>query len=399
MHSSTTTAPYRVLIVSRERGLDSQYGLGKSIQKICSNIEKDTIIFKYVSLSDTEQYHRKWRGIFTLFCKPFGNAGDILKEALLQGMYAASVIRLDSSIHAVWFQDPYMIAGFQLGLIKQGKFKSPLPLFLSEHGLGSYTSAIQQDGVSVPRYIYKALIQIEQFLIKDVANVFFPSKAALEAAGQDFSLSHTPKNWLAIPHGHNNISDLSIPTIREAKSNNAKQAMVLAVGRLAPVKNYPILIGAIAELQSQGYPIQLIIAGAGDLAEFRVTNNTDRLHPPPILGHSEDVQTLYSECTIYVSCCENESFGLANLEAMSAGAACILPNKGAAAEIGALGAILITMNKTNLVSAIKELLDDQNQLIHWQTKAKEASSQHPTWIETSKQYQAALLRGLAKQSI
>ena len=396
MHSSTTFSTHRILIVSREQGLDSQYGLGKSIQKICSNIEKDTITFKYISLIDTKQYHKKWRGIFTLFCKPFSNAGNILKEALLQGMYAASVIRLDSSIHAVWFQDPYMIAGFQLGLLKQGKLKTPLPLFLSEHGLGSYTSAIKQDGVKVPRYIYNVLIQIEQLLVKDIANVFFPSKAALEAACQDFSLSNIPKNWQIIPHGRKNIIDPGMPTTREVKSNNDKQVIVLAVGRLAPVKNYPILIEAIADLQSQGYPIQLILAGAGDLVEFRVTNNTDRLHPPPILGHIDDVQTLYSKCSIYVSCCENESFGLANLEAMSAGAACKLPNKGASTEIGALGAKLITMNKTNLVSSLKELLDDQNQLMHWQTKAKEAAIQHPTWQETAKQYQAAFLKELGK---
>jgi glycosyltransferase involved in cell wall biosynthesis len=396
MHFSTTTAPYRVLIVSRERGFDSQYGLGKSIQKICSYIDKNLLTFKYLTLSDTELYQKKWRRIFSVFCRPFGSAGDIFRDALLQGMYVASIIKLDKSIHAIWFQDPYMIAGFRLGLAKQGKFKSHLPLFLSEHGLGSYTSAIQQDGVTIPSYTYKTLVQIERLLIKDIAKIFFPSHAAFHAASQDFSINHTPEQWQVIPHGRGDILDERVEKQNEAPSSQTKQMTVLAVGRLAPVKNYSILIESIAELQHQGYPIELIIAGAGDLNVFRIQNNTDQLCPKPTLGHSDDVQTLYSECTIYVSCCENESFGLANLEAMSAGAACILPNKGAAAEIGALGALLITMNKNNLVIAIKELLDHPEQLKQWRTKAKGAALQHQTWRETAKQYQVAFIKELDK---
>jgi len=379
--------PIRLLVVTREHGLDRLYGLGRSIGRVCEELRSVGYAIHYLSLDETQGFHHRWDRLIRPFLSYFGSAKGLVSQTLTQGA-AACRVALKEKPDLIWLQDPLMAAGFRLCLLAHGRLKSPAPIIVTQHGLGSYSWAVLQDGIELNNRHYRRLLDWEGRQLNWAKQIVFPSKAARDAATRDFNLTQPPPDWTVIEHGLETPPAIDRDSARQALNIDSGQIMVLAMGRLAPVKNYRVLIDAVATLQGEGLNLQLVIAGAGDIPQFYEEMELARLSPQPILGHRSDTADLLVACDVYVSSCEKESFGLANIEALAAGAPSIFASSGASQEIGGTGAWLIPMQHSHLVRALRILCTQPSMRDFWHTLALENASQRASWHSVSLVYDA-----------
>lgn len=374
-----------VLVVSREQGLDRHYGLGRSVGRICEELNQLGVNTVPLSLEETTPYHRRWSSRLSFLSRWFGAAAQLVVQSFIQGAAAADQ-QLQHQYSAVWLQDPLMVAGYRLGLLRRGRRLLPGKLVVSQHGLGSFTWAVLQDGITLEQKHYVRLLRWERYQLSLVDSVVYPSQAALNLALRDFNLATRPSNWHSILHGMDSHAAPNRASARAHLGLDPNTLYVVALGRLASVKRYPLLVEAVRTLQSEGMQVQLRIAGAGDIERFAEENAIDAMEYPVQLGHTEDSALLLSACDIYVSCCDKESFGLANQEAIAAGAACILPAAGAAPEVAASGAWLINMDQASLTAALRELCQHPELRASWRQRAQAIATTKQGWRAVANDY-------------
>jgi alpha-1,6-mannosyltransferase len=116
----------------------------------------------------------------------------------------------------------------------------------------------------------------------------------------------------------------------ELVQGDADSTVLFYAGRLVPEKNLSLLIEMLARLDPA--TSRLAVAGSGILSESLQRECTQRgLRNVTFLGHIADRETLadyYANADIFVHPNPREPFGIAPLEAMSAGLALIAPNTG-----------------------------------------------------------------------
>ena len=110
------------------------------------------------------------------------------------------------------------------------------------------------------------------------------------------------------------------PARRASLAASADARLLVYAGRYAPEKNLAVLIDAIAAL---GKPYELVLAGAGALPPSLPPN----VRVLPFVAGREALASVLASCDAFVHAGDQETFGLAALEAM----ACGLPVVGAAA--------------------------------------------------------------------
>jgi glycosyltransferase involved in cell wall biosynthesis len=161
---------------------------------------------------------------------------------------------------------------------------------------------------------------------------------------------------------------------RYCPRNNAKtpSPTLLAVGRLAPVKRFPLLLETFAEVLRSFPDAHLTIAGDGPDKDV-LLHAIERLH---LTGHvtlagrvsDEELLELYQSSWLLVSASHSEGWGMTITEAAACGTPCVVTaNHGhcAAATHNVTG--LIVEDDTELSAAmIRVLTDDalRNTLTH-----------------------------------
>ncbi len=118
--------------------------------------------------------------------------------------------------------------------------------------------------------------------------------------------------------------------------------LMLAVGRIAPQKNYGLLFDALARLDDDR--VHLLIAGAADEEEMRVLRKRVIAEQLPVhfLGQRDDVTTLNQAADIFVLSSLWEARALVLQEAMMAGKAIIATATGGTPELLGDAGLLIT---------------------------------------------------------
>jgi sugar transferase (PEP-CTERM/EpsH1 system associated) len=134
-----------------------------------------------------------------------------------------------------------------------------------------------------------------------------------------------------------------------------------SVGRLAPVKNYPLLLRAVASLDHDR--VRLLLVGDGpersrleELARSLGVETRVRF-----LGHREDIPDLLGIMDAFVLPSFSEGMSNTLLEAMASGVACIASNVGGNSEIvrhGLDGLLFASGDEAALHSALSRLVDD-----------------------------------------
>ena len=111
--------------------------------------------------------------------------------------------------------------------------------------------------------------------------------------------------------------------------------LVLAVGRLVPVKNHALLISAFAQARKGVARCRLLIAGDGPLrADLEAQVRSLGLEScVTLLGERRDIPDLLAACDVFVLSSDSEGMSNTIIEAMAAGRAVVATNVGGNSEL------------------------------------------------------------------
>ncbi len=359
--------PIRLLVVTRERGSDKRYGLGKSLAPVVAGLSARGHYVHYLSQEDAGIRGWTWlRRIHSHLAPALrkilrGTESDALLWGILErfnmGRLAAKVARIENITH-VHCHDPIIAFGFYWLWLSW----SPRPKFgITEHGFGSYAQALHEDGARLGAHAMRFLRKREAGILSRSDWVSSPTQSSLDQLIRDLSLPAIPSHWHAIPPSRPDIPNIDRALARERLGISDTSILIISVGRLAPLKDFPCLIDAFARLCSHlpSLPLKLLILGDGDAGPLisQATNLgiADRLE----VQVTDDIWPYYVAADLYVSTSRTESFGLANLEAVASGVASICSSVGGVPEVVG-GSCRLVPAKTPfaLLDALSELIAD-----------------------------------------
>lgn len=142
--------------------------------------------------------------------------------------------------------------------------------------------------------------------------------------------------------------------------------LVGSVGTLTPLKGHEDFLKAAAQIKDVCSQAFFIISGVDSSprqthrhALERLIKELDLVDRVRLIGWMDDITELFCALDVFVSASRSESFGLAIVEAMAAGAAVVATKTEGALEIvsdGACGILVPVAGTEDMARAIKELL-------------------------------------------
>lgn len=183
----------------------------------------------------------------------------------------------------------------------------------------------------------------------------------------------------------------SRPQVRAELGLELNRPILLAVGRLAPQKAYPVLLDALARLETRIKPT-LLIAGGGPLRD-ELQAKIDRLGlDVRLLGRRDDVAELLAAADVFVLSSDWEARALVVQEAMRAGLPVLATKVGGIPELVGDAAVLVPPGEPDaFASALQAILGDAQE----QGRLRRAAlAQAATWPSA----EAALALVLASYS-
>ena len=144
-----------------------------------------------------------------------------------------------------------------------------------------------------------------------------------------------------------------------------KQNKIVSVGRLAPQKNFPMLINAFAKIKKEFPDFQLVIFGEGSLRED-LQSQIDSLNLSEsvlLAGRSNQVIEELRSAKLFCMSTNAEGMSNALIEAVCVGLPVITTNVSGAEELvddGKTGFITPIGDETQLVIALRKMLGDED---------------------------------------
>lgn len=170
-----------------------------------------------------------------------------------------------------------------------------------------------------------------------------------------------------------------IPNILKFKPINKMQRSnevinLCAVGRLAPEKNFSLLINAMAQIVFKvDKKVHLNICGDGE--EYDLLNNLiEKLHLRnfvTLVGHTDNVIDYVNNCDIFISNSNSESLSTVVCEALYCSKCVVSTNTGAGEllENGKYGVIIEKGNLNQLVDTLVNLILDREKRNFFENKS------------------------------
>lgn len=179
--------------------------------------------------------------------------------------------------------------------------------------------------------------------------------------------------------------------------------LVLAVGDVYPHKNYPALVAAFARVVATHPAAELCLVGrnvdpVATAALDAAVQNAGlgaRVRRTGVLPH-EAVQSLMAHCGVYVSVSRAESFSMTTLEALAAGAPCVLPDVPFQREVAGTAAHVVANPEApgfeqRLAAALTHLMDTPDDAAAL-TAAGRVRAAPFTWARTAAAVADAVMR-------
>lgn len=377
----------KLLIITRERDGERAYGLGKTMGNIAKQLQKQGHHVHYFCAEGWGDHEAKRikqikQGLSVLV------RSDMLQSAwaerLLQGWRSGKKAH-DENITHVWFQDPWLVAGFYIHTLLHGRHRIRQKWGVSEHGMGSFVSAVAYDGLHIAPRISKWLKKYERMVLASALWVFSPTQAALKKLQSDLDYVSVPKHWSAIGYGLPDIYQMSKKDGRNMLGWDDDTIYILSVGRITPAKGMELVVEAYAyALKFTQQKIKLVILGHGDHGWLEAIANAYGVEVE--IKFVDDVVPYLRSADIYLGGSRVESFGYANLEALCASIACIVLDGEANREVVSSGGWIVD----NLDKALVEMIEQPSRRESWQKNAKEYTRMYPTWKEVSVAYEECL---------
>lgn len=352
-------------MVTREIQTDRRYGLGRSLAPLVDefrrrNIEVDYACQSALGTRAIAWQHRLHRLLSCLSAR-FNTSTDfpvlihVLLERLNMGRIAARVAAKHGYTH-VHCHDPIIAAGFVFCSRFYPKLKARWGV--TEHGFGSYTDAIHADGIRLGPSTICWLRRWEAGTLLAASWVISPTRSALDQVARDLNIAAIPTTWQHVYHARPLLNRYSREASRRLLGWSEDVFYILGIGRIAPVKQFPLLIEACSRLRKQT-DAQIVILGEGEAGGLLATGRRLGLARDVMFATTDDVGLYLCAADLYVSTSASESFGLANLEAMTAGLASLCTAVGGVPEVVGDGAMLVPPELGALTCAMQRLLDDE----------------------------------------
>lgn len=289
------------------------------------------------------RYFKAWLGdAFVAVCAA-------LSERWLMGRLAAKTAAGGCYTH-VHFHDPWMAIGFLMTSGRQ--LRKNLRWGVTEHGYGCYGQAAFDDGLIQGSKLMKWLRLIERQILYRADWVICPTSASLKQLARDLAVPIMPAHWQVIPHAVPKIKRWNRQSARTRLDWKPDEFHVVAVGRLAPLKQFDVIIKAIGISEPA---MHLTILGEGNETPLRELADRLGLADRVTITVTDDVGLYLYAADCYVSAAATESFGLANLEALAAGVPCICSPVGGVPEVVGAAARLVVPDPTALSEVIDEI--------------------------------------------
>lgn len=180
-----------------------------------------------------------------------------------------------------------------------------------------------------------------------------------------------------------------------------EDGLIFAVGDYYPHKNYPLLLAAFALLRKTHPQARLVIVGrpldAEATAQIETTLLTHNLKGAvELVGgkpHAE-VMAYFSRCHMYAQPSLAETFGMTTVEAMAAGAPCVLADKPFQREVAGDDAVYVPnadsqAGAQQMAEAFAKLLDDPALCAQLSENGRKRAAQF-TWAKTAARIASAL---------
>jgi len=385
-----------ILFVTREASIDSRYGLRKSVSPVFGCLEKSADKVCYLSQAHLSPRNQSMISRLIRLLVPIvsmipsksiraccsGLTIGIL-ERLNMGRLAVKVAVRDgfSHIHA---HDPIIAAGAQYF-----RFGRKLSIGVTQHGFGSYSQAIHEDGVPMPTSVMKWMRNWEKRILRRCHWVIMPSKIGLEQLARDLGEYPVPSHWSVINH--------PLPLIQKLPKKKARQELgldptifyILSVGRIVPLKDFETLIRAVSQIKTE-LNWALVILGDGDDQGLKNTAKCCGLNESQLIfSVTDNIGVWYSAVDLYVSTSLTESFGMANHEAVCSGVPSILTAVGAVPEVDGSASLLVPKRNVDAISeAIEGLMGNPQLRNDLSQRGAVLSANWPTLDEITDQYLA-----------
>ncbi len=387
-----------LLMVTRERADDRRFGLGKSLCPVIAGLQRHGVMVVYLSQEDSGPRSQAWmqrlqRWIVRLSARwlPVVDVDPLvgaILERLNMGRLAAKVA-FERDITHVHCHDPLITVGFQwFRWWYGGRQARRVRHGLTQHGFGSYTQALHEDGARLDHRVMGWMRGWERRIIQRSDWVVSPTRASRDQLARDLAYYPLPPHWHVIPHPR---PVLEVPSRSEARRLLGWEDhwfVVLGVGRNAPLKRFQDLIQACARIDHSR--VHLVLLGVDEDPELRQIAlqaglPSDRLH----MQVTHQVEWYYGASDVYVSTSDTESFGLANLEAQVAGLPVLATAVGGVAEVvGNGGWLLPPRHPVALAEAIETLLQEPDQRLALSTRAMRWAGRWPDAEKIARQYLA-----------
>ena len=383
----------KILMVTRETLSDRRYGLGRSLAPLVEELHRRGIHADYLCQADLGQrallwQHRLQRLLSSLphiinTRTNFSTLFQVLLERFNMGRLAAKLAANQRYTH-VHCHDPIIAAGFRFF----SRFRPGCRTVwgVTEHGFGCYAQAIHEDGVRLGRHVMRVMRNWEASTLIAAAWVIAPTRSGIAQIAHDLGISLIPTNWHHLVHARPLLNHYGKQEARNRLGWNDDAVYVLAVGRIAPVKQFPLLIEACARLKIKK-GLQLVILGEGNHDDLQERARQLGFPRKIMFTTTEDIGLYLCATDLYVSASASESFGLANLEALTAGTTAICTAVGGVPEVVGDGAILIESNPDALTEAMQRMLNDKELREAIAQKGQTRAKAWPDIIEITNTYE------------
>ena len=235
------------------------------------------------------------------------------------------------------------------------------------HAARDYTLAAQAVKIAsrgqlvLTRHALFPLRRINKYLLKNTSRVIAVSRAVAESLRQNGVIEPSK---ITVVHNGIDIDRFARPIT----DDDARPVLIGTVGHLAPIKGHDIFVRAAALISQRRRDVNFVIIGEDKSPEKDYRKLLESLIAKLDLGGTvtmpgwqDDIPSLLSSLTLFVSAARSEPFGLSIVEAMAAGLPIVAATSEGALEIiedGVSGKLVPVDDPESLAEAINNLLDD-----------------------------------------
>ena len=168
-------------------------------------------------------------------------------------------------------------------------------------------------------------------------------------------------NYLKIIY--NGVDKKNVNNNKKYNLNKNSKLICLQSGMINKAKGQDITIMAIEKLVNEGYDIELLLAGSGNLSDLGIeSSNKSWLR---ILGQVSNLPEIRKNVDIEIVSSKSEAFGRVTIEAMMSGLAVVGSNSGATKELiedGKNGLLFNQGDFIDLSKKIEYLFNNRNEM-------------------------------------